>query len=59
MTIGQSLNPKTYEAVEIVLKSLVSRFTKVFLVCAYEQLLTLLSVCLSSRYSSQICEIAF
>lgn len=56
-SVGQSLKPKAYEAAELVLKSLLLRFTKVFLLFSWDQLLTLLAACLSSKYSLQICEI--
>jgi len=41
-----------------VLKSLLARFTKVFLLYSCDQLLTLLGACLCSKYSVQICDIA-
>lgn len=41
-----------------MLKSLLARFTKVFLLYSCDQLLTLLGACLCSKYSVQICDIA-
>lgn len=52
------MKPKAYEIAELTLKSLLSRYTKVFLLYPCDQLLTLLCACLCSRYSVQICDIA-